>query len=434
MIVLDEQYGYREINKKIDFDPQDYKQDLKKPLYNKYFTQKKNGKGLCYELALNATEFNFKTSYFVGVDWILENKLPIYVQPKQNTETSEINFIAMLFEALKEPENFNHLDHLFEIDFSKPEIEIEQEQDLISPFLVIQFLHLLKKLVKKGLRKSYYPVVKNLNSKVRGKILVQETIRKNHFKRKLLHNYCRYEEYGANSIENRILKKALLFSLKVTQNFRGIDLNPLNEIYRYVQPSFDKVNDDVDLIDLKTYKPSPLFKEYKEALKLAKIILKRYGYSIKTINEEKVKTPPFWIDMSKLFELYVFKKLREAFPEKGEITYHKSFNRLEPDYILKSADGNFSMVVDAKYKPNYKDDCISKEDAWQVSGYARMKNVYDFLNIKDVHFNIDCLVIYSNQFLDNMTLERVKLKSNEEKNYVNIYKIGVKLPENKLKD
>lgn len=40
--------------------------------------------------------------------------------------------------------------------------------------------------------------------------------------------------------------------------------------------------------------------------------------------------------MTKLFELYVFKKLREDFPYKREITYHKKFHGLEPYYLLNS--------------------------------------------------------------------------------------------------
>ena len=59
-----------------------------------------------------------------------------------------------------------------------------------------------------------------------------------------------------------------------------------------------------------------------------------------------------------------------------------------------------------------------------------MKSVYDFLEKEDVNSNIDCLIIYSDQSEDEMAINIKKLKSKEEKKYVNFYKIGVKLPEN----
>jgi 5-methylcytosine-specific restriction endonuclease McrBC regulatory subunit McrC len=55
------------------------------------------------------------------------------------------------------------------------------------------------------------------------------------------------------------------------------------------------------------------FKEYNSAIKISKIILKRFSYNISKVSDTKYKTPPFWIDMTKLFELYLFKKLKEVF-------------------------------------------------------------------------------------------------------------------------
>ncbi|QZK99533.1 McrC family protein [Flavobacterium psychrophilum] len=355
--------------------------------------------------------------------------MPIYVQPKLNNENTEINYLKMLFEALQQPENFNHLDQLCEINFDKPLITIKQEQDLLSPLLVVQYLHLLKKIVQKGLKKSYYPIVKNLNAKVKGKILVNATIKGNHSKSKMLFNYCKYDEFGLNSIENKVLKKALLFSQKAIQNLNGVDSKELYGLFNYIQPAFLLVEDKVQIEELKTIKPNPLYKEYEHALKLAKLILKRYGYTISNTTINKIQTPPFWIDMSKLFELYVYAKLKERFPERGEVTYHKKFNYLEPDYILNSQKENYKMVVDAKYKPQYQDGNVNTEDIRQVSGYARLKSVYKYLNIDNHNEVIDCLIIYSEQSLERNDLKKISLKSIEESNYVNFYKIGLKLPD-----
>ena len=132
--------------------------------------------------------------------------------------------------------------------------------------------------------------------------------------------------------------------------------------------------------------------------------------------------------MSKLFELYVYAKLKERFPERGEVIYHKKFNYLEPDFILNSQKENYKMVVDAKYKPQYQNGNVNTDDIRQVSGYARLKSVYNYLNIKNYNDVIDCLIVFSEQSLERTDLNGISLKTNKESNYVNFYKIGIKLP------
>lgn len=292
----------------------------------------------------------------------------------------------------------------------------------------MQYLNLIKKIIQKGLKKSYYQKVSNFNSKVKGKILVKDTIRRNHFRGEYLSTYCKYNEFGYNSTENRILKKALAFSQNIIKNLNGVDNSNLKEILNYINPAFAKVADNVDLHDLKHYKPNPLYKEYEQALTIAKLIFKRYGYNIQKAGESKMETPPFWIDMSKLFELYVYKKLRVLFPLRGEVIYHKKHNYLEPDFILNSNDGNFQMVIDAKYKPHYNINNISKDDIRQVTGYARLKSIYNELKIADFNKVIDCLIIYSNQLNDKEDLIKNDLKTNKSPHYVKFYKTGIKLP------
>jgi len=427
MIVLSEQYGYK--NPRSIDDIERFAAALKNRAYRKTIQGKKNNAN-CFDILYIENETNpyrFETSYFVGVDWIVENELPIYVKPKLDDDISEVNYVKMLFDVLKEPENYNHLDQLCEINFEKPSIAIEQKQDLLTPLLLIQYINLLKKIVQKGLKKSYYSVTKNLNAKVKGKILINETIKKNHFNNKMLYSYCQYSEFGINSIENKVLKKALAFSIASMQNFKGIEISALNGLVNYIQPAFVNVDNEVNIEELKSIKPNKLYKEYEQALKFAKHILKRYGYNISTANSTIIKTPPFWIDMSKLFELYVFSKLKERFPQHEEVTYHKYFNFLQPDFIIKSKDKLTKMVVDAKYKPQYQNGNINTEDIRQISGYARLNKVYIFLDFEDDKI-IDCLVVYSNQTANRKDFKGDNFKIEEEKEYNRFFKIGIELP------
>ena len=427
MIELSEQYGYK--NPKSIDNIERFAAALRNQHYSKSIQRGEN-KAYCFKILHTEGETNqyrFETSYFVGVDWIVENELPICVYPKLDKETEEVNYVKMLFDVLKEPENYHHLDQLCEINFKNPSIAIKQKQDLLTPLLLIQYINILKKIVQKGLKKSYYTVTKNLNAKVKGKILINETIKKNHFNNKMLYNYCQYSEFGSNSIENKVLKKALAFSISAMQNTKGIDISSLNGLVNYIQPAFINVDSEVNIEELKSIKPNKLYKEYEQALKFAKYILKRYGFNISSANSTIIHTPPFWIDMSKLFELYVFSKLKERFIHHKEVTYHTYFNFLQPDFVINSKDGMTKMVVDAKYKPQYQDGNVSTEDIRQISGYARLKEIYKFLEIEEDKI-IDCLVIYSNQGANRNDFMGDNFNIEEEKQYNRFYKIGIELP------
>ncbi|MFN7652168.1 MAG: 5-methylcytosine restriction system specificity protein McrC [Cyclobacteriaceae bacterium] len=427
MIVLSEQYGYK--NPRSINDIERFTAALKNRPYSKSI-QRGGNKAYCFNILHikdDTNPYRFETSYFVGVDWIVENELPIYVKPKLDVDTSEVNYVKMLFDVLKEPENYNHLDQLCEINFEKPTIDIEQKQDLLSPLLLIQYINILKKIVQKGLKKSYYSVTKNLNAKVKGKILINETIKKNHFNTKLLYSYCQYSEFGINSTENKVLKKALTFSIAAMLNLKGIDISSLDGLINYIQPAFIYVDSEVNIEDLKSIKPNKLYKEYEQALIFAKHILNRYGYNISSANSTTISTPPFWIDMSKLFELYAFSKLKERFAKHKEVTYHKWFNYLQPDFIINSTDGKYKMVVDAKYKPQYENGNISTEDIRQVGGYARLNRVYEFLGIEN-NIVIDCLVIYSSQTANRKDFIGEHFSMDVEQEYKRFFKIGLELP------
>lgn len=395
------------------------------------YTRKfKNEKVDCYRIYSdkeNKKHF-IANSYFIGIDWIIEKEKAIYVEPKlNNNSVQQTDYLKMLFSALKHPDVAKYTDDLFEIKWDKTEIEIEQHQDLLTPLLVVQYLRLVKEIVRKGLKKSYYKVENNLYAKVKGKVLVSQTIKHNLVKNKPLHTYCGYDEFGLNGLENRLLKKALVFIQRYLPNIKNLQSEKYTtEIFNYINPSFEFVSEEVNLHDIKHTKTNAFFKEYEEAIKLAKLILKRFGYNITNTQEKTIKTPPFWIDMSKLFELYVYSKLKEKFNGIGEIVYHKKFNCLEPDFILRSNEDKYKMVVDAKYKPRYDLQNISIDDARQLSGYARLKSIYKYLDMNQNEI-IDCLIIYSDQ-----NINRDNFKGNFEftaiDNYVNFYKIGIELP------
>ena len=387
---------------------------------------------LCLKLQREGENIKATGSYFVGIDWLKENEVGIQVNPKMN-DGYEIDYVRMLNDALCEKENYEHLKDLVIIKFDKPSIKINQKQDLLSIFLITEYLTLLQRIVKKGLKKNYYMLEDNLSNKVKGKILVAKNIRKNLTRGKITDNYCSYQVYDIDSCENQILKKALSFCIKQLDIYQNaLDVSCLKEKTRQISPYFNNVSDNVSVQNIKTYKANPVYKEYNEAVEIAQLLLKRYSYNITLAGKKEIETPPFWIDMSKLFELYLFHHLRKVFTEKDEIKYHVNANYQELDFLLNPVEWPEPYVIDAKYKPRYKfTGGITIYDAREVSGYARLSSIYKKLRLdEETSLPIKCLIIYPDQeqeeeFLFNRYEEP---KFEKVSGYVRFYKLGIRLP------
>ncbi len=398
----------------------------------KYDFSKLRGAVSCYSIVKKDELYHLNTSYCIGVDW-LDEKSAIYIAPKLNSKNAkeeinlvEVDYIKMLFSSLKYLETSDEMNDLFEIKWNKPAIEIKQAQDLLTPLLVIQYLNLVKAIVRKGLKKTYYKVEHNLNSRVKGKVLVGKTIKQNIVKNKQLYTYCNYDEFGVNGLENRLLKKALVFIKRYLPTFDKLNHNDFTtDLFNYITPAFENISEEVELNEIKHSKTNAFYKEYSEATRLAKLILKRFGYNISNTEKSTIATPPFWIDMSKLFELYVLGLLKKQFPKYNEIQFQFTCKGHELDYLLNSE--KYKMIIDAKYKPKYKYTGLSREDFRQISGYARLKKVYKALE-KEFDENIDCLIIYPDLEKINNDLSNLTSVENSIKKYVGFYKMGVQIP------
>ena len=228
-----------------------------------------------------------------------------------------------------------------------------------------------------------------------------------------------------NTPKNKLLNKAFQLSKTYLPNFNKItNAEGLKDLYNYINPAFSQVDTQVGLHEVPQRKSGSLFKENDEAIRLARYIIQRYGYNIKSQTKDKVEIPPFWIDMSKLFELYTLSLLKDRF--KSKVKYHVTHKGNELDYLLNTE--TLKMVIDAKYKLAYSNG-IDSQDMRQVSGYARLKKVYDTLyGDKDYNKLIDCLIIYPDQETGLEEITASNLKHVPIPDYINIFKVGVRLP------
>jgi 5-methylcytosine-specific restriction enzyme subunit McrC len=400
--------------------------------YYTFIFPKKRGDMPSYTI-IKQTDGSYKleATYFIGLDWLDKPNTAIYIEPKLNIKNEqeveksyEIDFIKMLFSSLRHPEISKEIKELFFVKWDETPIEIEQKQDLLTPFLVVEFLSILKVIVRKGLKKSYYKIEQNLNSKVKGKVVVGKTIKQNLMKNKSLFTYCSFEEFGLNNKENRLLKKTLVFVKRYLPNYiQSSKSIELQNTFNYISPAFETVSDEIELNEIKQSHTNALYKEYEEAIRIAKLILQRFGYNISNTNQKVIKTPPFWIDMSKLFELYALGILRDKFY--NDVIYQFiADGSNELDFVLNTKE--YQMVIDAKYRSRYIYG-KHEEDIRQVSGYARLKSVYKELN-KIQGDIIDCLIIYPDQVNGLEKIENTNLKGTEIRQYFDVYKIGIKLP------
>jgi 5-methylcytosine-specific restriction endonuclease McrBC regulatory subunit McrC len=423
-----EHYGLRECDKETINDCR--LQNLSKPIEIKIGEQK--------IFAEITSDNQLKTNYYIGIYWLIKNELAIYIAPKLNTDTQQTDYLKMLFSCLKHSDIAGYTKNLYEIKFDEPFIEIEQKQDMITPLLIVQFLQLLKIIVHKGLKKSYYRIEQNLYGKIKGKVLVSQTLKQNILKNKLLKTFCQHDEFGVNSPENKVLKKTLIFVQKYLAFFPD-QFKAVESIIDYCQAAFQEVGECKDLNELKNVKIDSFFKEYKEGLHISSLILRRFGYNIKNIdkNEYKIKVPPFWIDMSKLFELYVLSLLKDKY--NNHVKYQTQGTYGQPDFILTIE--NKKTIIDTKYKTKWKIDFNKLpeddrhnlvKDIRQLSGYARDTKILEKLGCKAIdeqNVIIDCLIIYpdtdpltSKELLDN-------IKTHPIKGFFKFYKMPIRLPQ-----
>ena len=158
--------------------------------------------------------------------------------------------------------------------------------------------------------------------------------------------------------------------------------------------AFAEVDDRVELWEVRRCRRNKLYREYEEAVKLAKIILRRYDNSIDRTSAEEHAIPAFWIDMSLLYEHYVLGALRKAYGQK--IVYQANVTTGKPDFLY--VDEECPLILDTKYKPKYGAGTFDVNDIRQLAGYARDRKALKKLGIQTVVEQdsavVPCVIIY----------------------------------------
>lgn len=369
-----------------------------------------------------------RASYYVGATWIIQGKLSATVSPK----IKNLDFFRLFAEALATTDlNASHyFSKCYGIDYQAPEIEVDSTLNIITPLIIMHFIAVLKTLATHGLKRGYIQREENLKAKIKGRLLFPKHLHYNVISQREDRAYCVYPEYTEDIPENRLLKKALNYSRAIFSSYQNFfdqevheDLAPLQSDINLLLSRFGQVSDQVSTSEVQKSSANKLFREYGEAIRLAKEILRHHDYSFKPHqSDKKCLVHPFWINMPLLFELFVLNRLTTLLPKRNIRFQINGYHHCRADFGIE----RYPAIIDAKYKSLYASgpNRTVLDDIREISGYARDEKILRELKLTECKRPIRALIIYPDQRLDN-NFGRIQRLTR----YMDFYKVGIRLPE-----
>ena len=376
----------------------------------------------------DSNSWGYYASFKIGAEWI-DDKEALVVTAKRGMEN--IDFLSMFMTCFSSNLAIESFAEIYSINAEQPSIETHSLKGVVSPLIVLHYLGVVSRI--KTLKKGYIHRSDNLK-KLKGRIDILTNERTNIALKRYDRIYCNYDEYSVDIPENRLLKKALLFSKRVVDRI-GEHHNSYNNIKQMLARSlsmFENVNNDVDIKDIRQIKGHKLFRDYAEAIRLAKLVLCHFDYSINKISETDNKIVPFVLDMSLLYEHYVYGLLYQAYNNK--ITYQYPGKTGIPDFLYSSS--SFKAILDTKYIPKYEVGTLDTYVVRQLSGYARDISILRYLGYEIAESSptpsVPCIIIYPSGTgrIDNPFLGKglSKLCTNNVRRLSQFYKIAIPIP------
>lgn len=340
---------------------------------------------------LDTLPWGYYATYKVGAEWVNE-KETLVVTTKRGLE--HIDFLRMFMTCFSSDLAVDAFSKIYSIRFDQPTIAAPMLRSVLSPLIIVHFIGIVSRI--KSLKKGYVHHEGNLH-KVKGRIQTLKNERANIVTKRYDRVYCEYDEYSTDIAENRLLKKALVFSkaLIARKGQRSMAYAQLQQQIARLLLKFEGVGDEVNIKDVRKASTNKLFREYGEAIRLAKMVLRYFDYSISRVGNSEGKVPPFVLDMSLLYEHYVYGLLHEAYS--NHVTYQFSGSTGRPDFLYN--DGHFKAILDTKYIPKYASANIDISVIRQLSGYSRDLPILQFLGYDKLDEEtplpiVPCIIIY----------------------------------------
>lgn len=373
--------------------------------------------GICYG---NSQEFY--ASYYVGACNLPENFGQLVVLPK----IENLDFLSMLAVCSSYMPSADYFSLCYGINLNENPIENAECYDILTPLMALHYTFLLEKLIGRGLAKDYVMKQENLNNKVKGRIDVFQDWKQNIATSRRERVFCRYQEYTADIALNQLLKKAFKISQSCLHTIFRLPANHSMKYRNAVKYIADNMNDVSDVSYVPRMIPNrknKLNPYYLEAINLAKAIIRHQETNITQKKNQHKFVHPFWIDFSRLFEVYVLALLREEYG--NMIAFQVNGNKAVADYVHRSEH----IIIDAKYKNIYQSEDYNINDIREISGNARDAKICSIFNNWSGD-EPDCMIIYPDPIgLNNFN---GPLLSSPNKKAISqfrkFYKIGISLP------
>jgi len=281
-----------------------------------------------------------KFSNYVGV--IQVNNLTIEILPKADFNESSEDIKNKWHDALLEMLNVCKLIKLDSITNAKLKLNSATILDLYFDLFITE----TERIVRHGFKKEYRNISENIN-KVKGKIKFEKQIKMNYIHKEKF--FVEHNIYDNDNILNRIVFKALLILLKLSNN--PIFINRINKLLL----SFENITEvNISEKDFSKIVFNRSSERYKQAIQLAKLIILKYSPDLKC-GKENVLAILF--DMNLLYENYIYKKLKSLEVNKNipNIKVHKQNRKqfwenrgIRADIIIETKNKNY--VIDTKWK------------------------------------------------------------------------------------
>lgn len=376
------------------------------------------------ELGINYAEGNFWTSYYVGACRIHDQE--VVVLPKRN-----LDFMTLFASALTYAPTADDFSSYYGVDWESEATANTHLYQVLTPLLVMHYLTVLNKLVQAGLKRGYVTRTQNLRGQIKGRVMPLQHWRENVLPKREDRFMCRFQEFTVDIPVNRLLKRALEYSLIQLSLVcsRTVNLRPnrIIDLQRPLNEAFSCVSIDVQLHEVRTEKVSKLNRYYTQAVQLAKQILRHQENNIGQADCSN-KVPMFWIDMSRLFEVYALQRMRDVYGEDVLYQQHGSFCTI-CDYLHVTE----RLIIDAKYKYWYGENLYANrkalvDDIREISGYANDTKLRE--KMIDGVSEPTCVILYPSGKEDTIFPPKMSdaLPGHEISEYMRFYRLPIQVP------
>lgn len=279
-----------------------------------------------------------------------------------------------------------------EIDLSDADAQKFSDNSFLE-ILIYYYAKTLFESLKRHNPHHYQDKEENLNT-IRGRIDFVDNIKYNLANKARI--FCCFQEFTSDNLLNRTLYFVSNLLYRQTQNKES------KQIFKQIFALYD----DITLIPI-TFEQTKKIRLSKQQQKffstpfrLAQVFLEHSNINL---YNNTLKDFAILFDMNKLFEEFVYEKLKEEYEEKSVETQESKFlikgftslkdqqnlyidtkKYIRTDILIKDGS-NVKYIIDTKYK-NPKE--ISSADIYQMLAYARIyKNTKNLILIYPKHLN-----------------------------------------------